>query len=51
MPTETEVFNYLNGLKESDVTNTFDITIYLKDFFNINEEEAILWQSKWLNRN
>ena len=46
---EKEVFNYLNELRESGVTNMFGAGSYLVDEFEISKQEASKLLSKWMD--
>jgi len=48
---EKEVFNFLNELRISGVTNMYGASPYIEDIFSINESEArkllILWMENF----
>lgn len=45
---EKEMFDYLNDLRDSGVTNMFGANPYLKEEFNIDASEASQVLSKWM---
>ncbi len=42
-----EVYDYLNALRESGITNMFGATPYIVDAFEIDKKEAKQWLSEW----
>jgi len=45
---ETQIFNYLNDLRESGVTNMFGAGIYLQEEFGLGKKEAREFLAKWI---
>jgi hypothetical protein len=45
---ETQIFNYLNDLRESGVTNMFGAGIYLQEEFGLSKREAREFLAKWI---
>jgi len=45
---EEEVFGYLDGLRESGITNMFGAAPYLIDKFGIDKRAAIDFLKKWM---
>lgn len=45
---EEEVFEYLDGLRESGVTNMFGATPYIVREFSISKNEARELLTKWM---
>jgi len=43
-----EVYEYLNDLRESGVTNMFGATPYLQEEFDFDKEEAMNWLHAWM---
>ena len=46
---EHEMFDFLNDLRESGVTNMFGASPYLVDRFDIDKREAMKVLSKWMD--
>jgi hypothetical protein len=47
---ETQIFNYLDNLRESGVTNMFGAGIYLQEEFGLGKREAREFLLKWINQ-
>ncbi len=47
-PTEQEVFEYLDGLRESGVTNMFGARPYVAEQFGLTKQEAGIHLSRWM---
>jgi len=45
---EVEIFNYLNDLRDSGVTNMYGARSYIVDEFNIPKKEAGDYLSLWM---
>ena len=43
-----EVFDYLDGLRESGVTNMFGAAPYLMEEFGFDKREASQWLVEWM---
>jgi len=43
-----EVYEYLNELRESGVTNMYGARPYLQEEFNFTKEEARKWLTAWM---
>ena len=48
MEMKDEVYEYLNDLRESGVTNMFGASPYLQEEFGIDSREARAWLSSWM---
>lgn len=46
---EKEIFDYLNELRDSGVTNMFGASTYIVDEFDITSKEASVILVKWMN--
>lgn len=46
--TRDEVFEYLDTLRESGVTNMFGATPYLMEEFGFDKREASRWLTEWM---
>ena len=49
MPTQQEVFNYLNKLRESGETNMLGAVPYLQRQFQLTKGKAEFWLWEWIN--
>ena len=49
MPTEDQIFEYLDELRESGVTNMFGAPQYLIDEFDLDKIDAREYVQKWMN--
>ena len=47
---ETQIFNYLNDLRDSGITNMFGAGIYLQDEFGLGKREAREFLVKWITQ-
>jgi hypothetical protein len=47
--TRNEVFEYLDGLRETGVTNMFGATPYLVEQFGFDRTEAQRWLVEWMH--
>ncbi len=45
--TETEMFEYLDDLRESGITNMYGAPAYLEREFDLNREESVAVWKKW----
>ena len=45
---EKEVFDYLNELRESGITNMYGVTSYIMNRFGLSENEARVILSSWM---
>ena len=48
LPNEEHVFEFLNDLRESGVTNMYGASPYIREAFNINRYEANRLLTKWM---
>ena len=48
MPTQKEVSEYLDGLRESGITNMFGAAPYIQDEFEVSKKEAKEFLSTWM---
>jgi len=48
MPTQEEVFDFLNDLRESGETNMYGARPYLVEEFDMDRREAGDWLQKWM---
>jgi DNA repair photolyase len=48
-PTKEEVFEYLDGLRESGVTNMFGASPYIQEEFGLNKADARGLLMEWMN--
>jgi hypothetical protein len=46
--TRNEVFEYLDALRESGVTNMFGASPYLMEEFGFEKHEASRWLAEWM---
>ena len=46
--TRSEVFEYLDALRESGATNMFGATPYLMKEFGFDKQEARRWLTEWM---
>jgi len=44
----TEVFDYLDDLRESGATNMYGARPYLMDEFGFDQQEATEWLAEWM---
>ena len=42
------VYDFLNDLRDSGVTNMFSAGSFLMEEFNFDEETAVQWLSSWM---
>ena len=47
---EKEIYNYLNDLRDSGITNMFGAGIYLQDEFGLGKREAREFLVKWMKQ-
>lgn len=47
---ETEIFNYLNNLRDSGITNMFGAGVYLQEEFGLGKREAREFLAKWIQQ-
>ena len=47
---ETEIFNYLNNLRDSGITNMFGAGVYLQEEFGLGKREAREFLAKWIEQ-
>jgi len=43
-----KVYEFLNELRESGVTNMFGATSYIQEKFGFNKEESKTWLLRWM---
>jgi hypothetical protein len=46
--TRSEIFEYLDALRESGFTNMFGATPYLMEEFGFDKREASQWLTEWM---
>ncbi len=46
--TKEEVYDYLDALRESGITNMFGAAPYIANAFDIDKKEAAEWLKKWM---
>jgi hypothetical protein len=44
------VYDYLNQLRRSGVTNMFGAASYIEDYFEVNRASARQWLMDWMHR-
>lgn len=49
MVIRSEVYAFLDELRESGITNMFGAAPYIADEFGINEREARAWLKSWMS--
>ncbi len=47
---ETQIFNYLNDLRDSGASNMFGVGIYLQEEFGLGKREAREFLAKWMKQ-
>jgi hypothetical protein len=47
---EKEVFEFLDGLRESGITNMFGATPYIMEEFDLEERHARILLKKWMEQ-
>lgn len=50
MPEEKEVFNYLDTLRETGVTNMFGAASWVENAFDVDIKDAREFLSKWMKQ-